>query len=218
MQVSSRVRRGAIVALGLTVFAGVLAISSFGAGPLPPAVLAATATAQHGGGAFGGLGDVGPEPAPKVHIQAPVSAAAARIWAALDNPIDVPFPHETPLEDVLRYLKEATASDSHKAGIPIYVDPIGLTESDQTLTSPVVLDLEGIPLRTALGLMLRQLDLTYEVHPEGILIITSALSADNPITDPSLRILDELRQLRQEVSELRAKLEPPQPVRGGGFQ
>ena len=46
------------------------------------------------------------------------------------------FPNETPLEDVLKYIKQATQGPND-AGIPIYVDPQGLQEADKTLTSPI---------------------------------------------------------------------------------
>ena len=52
------------------------------------------------------------------------------------------FPNETPLEDVLKYIKQAT-QDANYSGIPIYVDPLGLQEADKTLTSPVSIDLEA---------------------------------------------------------------------------
>ena len=55
------------------------------------------------------------------------------------------FNEETPLEDVLKYIKQATTTKTY-AGIPIYVDPGGLEEVDQTMTSTVTqLDLEGDP-------------------------------------------------------------------------
>ncbi len=41
------------------------------------------------------------------------------------------FPNETPLEEVLRYIKQATAGETGK-GIPIYVDPLGLQEADRS--------------------------------------------------------------------------------------
>ncbi len=65
----------------------------------------------------------------------------------LDQPVAMSFPNETPLEDVLKYVKQATQG-ANDAGIPIYVDPLGLTEADRTMTSPVSIDLEGVPFAT----------------------------------------------------------------------
>ena len=45
------------------------------------------------------------------------------------------------------------------------------------MTSPVSLDLEGVPLKTTLRLMLKQLGLTYTVK-DGFLMITSQESED----------------------------------------
>ncbi len=68
------------------------------------------------------------------------------ILAKLEEPIAMSFPNETPLEDLLKYIKQATTGPTY-SGIPIYVDPIGLQEAGMTLTSTIKLDLEGIPLR-----------------------------------------------------------------------
>ena len=80
------------------------------------------------------------------------------------------FANETPLEDVLKYIKSATTG-ANDNGIPIYVDPVGLQEAEKTMTSPVTLDLEGVPLRITLALLLKQLGLQYKVQ-DGILTIT----------------------------------------------
>ena len=98
------------------------------------------------------------------------------IQAKLDQPIAMSFPNETPLEDVLKYIKTAT-QDANDPGIPIYVDPLGMQEADKTLTSPVSIDLEGVPLKRTLRLLLKQLGLTYTVK-DGYLMITSETSED----------------------------------------
>ena len=49
----------------------------------------------------------------------------------------MPFPNETPLEDVIKYIRASTKSPAFPDGIPIYVDPLGLTEADKTMASPV---------------------------------------------------------------------------------
>ena len=99
-----------------------------------------------------------------------------QILEKLDQPVAMSFPNETPLEDVLKYVKQATQG-ANDSGIPIYVDPLGLQEADKTMTSPVSLDLEGVPLKTTLRLMLKQLGLTYTVK-DGFLMITSQESED----------------------------------------
>ena len=42
------------------------------------------------------------------------------------------FADETPLEDVLKYVKQATTTNNY-SGIPIYVDPIGLQEAEKSM-------------------------------------------------------------------------------------
>ncbi len=89
----------------------------------------------------------------------------------LQEPIAMSFANPTPLEDILKYIKSAT-TDPNTMDIPIYVDPNGLKDSGKTMTSPVTMDLEGVPLKMSLRLMLRQLGLSYCVI-DGVLIISS---------------------------------------------
>ena len=100
------------------------------------------------------------------------SPESAAVMAKLDATIPMRFPNETPLEDVRKYIIDATRGP-RGAGIPIYVDPIGLQEAEKTMTSPMTIDLGGVPLRTTLQLMLNQLGMTYYVE-KGVLKITSA--------------------------------------------
>lgn len=91
------------------------------------------------------------------------------ILEKLDRPVAMSFANETPLEDVLKYVKQATSGPNDK-GIPIYVDPAGLQRADKTMSSPVTIDVEGVPLWTTLRLVLKQLGLTYSVEG-GLLTI-----------------------------------------------
>jgi RNA polymerase sigma factor (sigma-70 family) len=107
-----------------------------------------------------------------------------KIIAKLEEPISMSFASETPLDDVLKYIKQATTTPTF-SGIPIYVDPVGLQEAERSLNSTVQLDLEGIPLRRTLQLLLTQLGLAYFVE-DGMLVITSESSAGKPLP-PSMR-------------------------------
>ena len=111
-----------------------------------------------------------------------ITAANARIHQTLREPIPLHFLEETPLEDVLKSIKQATASaDPNGKAIPIYVDPIGLQEAEKTMTSVVSnLDSDGVPLGSSLRACLKQLDLAYSVK-DGLLLITSEESYDNSL-------------------------------------
>jgi hypothetical protein len=102
------------------------------------------------------------------------------ILAKLEQPVTMSFANETPLEEVLKYVKAVTQGPNDN-GLPIYVDPVGLNEAGKTMASPVTLDLEGVPLKTTLRLLLKQLGLTYTVKA-GLLTIT-AESSDNQPTE-----------------------------------
>jgi RNA polymerase sigma factor (sigma-70 family) len=100
-----------------------------------------------------------------------------KILQKLEEPVSMSFANETPLDDVLKYIRQATTTKEFP-GIPIYADPVGLQEAERSLQSTIQIDLEGIPLRRTLQLILTQLGLAYFVD-DGILVITSAGSADD---------------------------------------
>ena len=104
-----------------------------------------------------------------------VASANVRILKALERPIPMRFPDETPLEDVLKYIAEATqAPDGRK--IAIYVDPVGLARAaEKTMEPPLTIEIEEVPLRTTLELALKPLGLVYGVKG-GVLQVTSTMS------------------------------------------
>ncbi|OJW05726.1 MAG: hypothetical protein BGO49_26850 [Planctomycetales bacterium 71-10] len=160
----------------------------------------------------------------------------AQILAKLDEPLPMNFPNDTPLEDVLKYIKQVVGD-----AIPVYVEPIGLNQADKTITSPISIDLDGVPLRRTLQLALKQLGLVYYVE-DGILVITSPEGAEGGMgaerARPSRRLeeiekaergeltLEEMQDLAQKlklIDEIRKAvkaLDDPPPVggTGGGFQ
>ncbi len=101
------------------------------------------------------------------------------IAAELGKLIDMPFSQETPLEAVVKYIRQSTTGSAFSTGIPIYIDPQGLQDADKTPASTVSINLHGIPLRTTLRLLLAQLNLIYRVE-DGLLTITSPGDAPEP--------------------------------------
>jgi hypothetical protein len=178
--------------------------------PGAPSVLSAQ---TEGTAPCGGLGDADPEPpaAPRVFYRLPITPQAAKTWAKLDKAVAMPFENETTLEDVIAHIKRETASPG-EAPLPVYVDPIGLQEAEKTMQSPITMSLEGVPLRTTLRLMLKQLGLAYGVQEDGLLIIT-AEGGEEGVIEPMSLILDEIRALRKEIAELRKELDA---LRGAG--
>ena len=114
------------------------------------------------------------------------SAAKANDWifSALERTVPMHFPEDTPIEDVVAHVKEATKSADGRV-LPIYFDPIGLQEAERSTTSVVHLDLEGVPLKTTLLLCLKQLGLGYWVR-DGVLVITAEQSVSPLYEDPFL--------------------------------
>jgi hypothetical protein len=114
-----------------------------------------------------------------------IAAANARVHDALEQPVPMRFPKDTPLEDVLKYIKAQTRGPDGK-GIPIYVDPIGLQDAERSMSSTVQIDVDGVALRTTLRLCLDQQGLGYSIR-DGLVLITSKESALTPVyQDPFL--------------------------------
>jgi hypothetical protein len=174
---------GALVWVSRTIDAQVAAFQAFStsfARTVP-----GIATPAQGGGGFGSgkgngngfMNGVEPplEPTRTVHVRSERTAPEARTWLRLQETIALPFPDETPLEDVLKYIKAATYRDNVPP-IPIYVNPIGLQEAEKTPQSLVAIDVGEVPLEVSMRLMLKQLGMTYSVSKEGLVMITSQTS------------------------------------------
>ena len=93
-----------------------------------------------------------------------------RIEAALDAPVQVDF-KGTPLTEVIQKLAE-------EYRILIQLDGKALEESGVAADSPITRTLQGIALRSALDLLLRDLGLTYTIVDE-VLLITSPDAAQS---------------------------------------
>ena len=117
----------------------------------------------------------------------------------LEEPISMSFNAETPLDDVVKYIKQATTTPKY-SGIPIYVDPDGLEQADSPPPYAVKnIELDGIPLKTTLRLLLRQLGLAYCVR-DGVLIISSPEGIARELREAQEE-LDTLEELAEEPSD-----------------
>ena len=78
-----------------------------------------------------------PNPDPTNRPRPGQDPRSQQIIAKLEELVPMKFQEETPLEDVIKHIREATKSSDMPAGIPIYVDPVGLSEADKTMNSTV---------------------------------------------------------------------------------
>jgi len=90
--------------------------------------------------------------------------AEKKIDDALKSPTQLEF-IETPMQDVIDYLK-----DYH--GIEIQIDAKALDQVGVGTDTPITKNLKGISLRSALRLMLHEMDLTYVIQDEVLLVTT----------------------------------------------
>lgn len=101
------------------------------------------------------------ELAPPVTI---VGVSPEAIAKALDQPTQMEFV-DTPLYDAANHLAEL-----HK--IPVVLDRKALDDVGVEVKQPVTATFKGVKLRSALNYMLRDLDLTWTVRDEALLITT----------------------------------------------
>ncbi|HET6880262.1 MAG TPA: vWA domain-containing protein [Pirellulales bacterium] len=128
----------------------------------------------------------------------------AKILEALDEPTDMDFT-EQPLADVVDYLRQ-------RHGIEIQLDKKALTDSGVGSEVPITRSLKGITLRSALKLVLGEIDLTYVLRNE-VLMITSKAEAENML---STRVYP-LADLVVPITPPRNMNGPAAGGMGGGF-
>ena len=97
----------------------------------------------------------------------------SKILAALDDKTELDFA-EQPLTDVVDYLKQ-------RHDIEIQLDSKALTDAGIGTDTPISRVIKGITLRSALKLLLSELDLTYVIKNE-VLMITSKTEAENMLS------------------------------------
>ena len=94
-----------------------------------------------------------------------------QIYDALDNKVDNFDFTETPLRDVIAQIEDSQ-------GIPVEFDTKAFEDAGLDLETPVTKSVSGIALRSALRLLLGDLDLTYLVKDEVLLITTKDKAAE----------------------------------------
>ena len=101
----------------------------------------------------------------------------ASIRAALDQKTDIKF-IETPFSGVFDDLKQRHA-------IEIQLDLRALDDANIPRDTPVTKSIKGVTLRSALNLLLDNLDLTYAVQ-NGVLMITTEAEAQSKPFSPQI--------------------------------
>jgi hypothetical protein len=102
----------------------------------------------------------------KVSEDSSLPLATNAIMVKLNEPIAIHFARKTPLKDVVKHITTATNRPAD-AGIAIVVTPEALGKVG---TSTVTLNLDDIPLRITLPMMLEQIGLGYYVKDSRLII------------------------------------------------
>ncbi|NBT13255.1 MAG: hypothetical protein EBS56_06700, partial [Planctomycetia bacterium] len=97
-----------------------------------------------------------------------------KIYDALEKPVQNFEFTETPLRDVIAQIQDAQ-------GIPVQIDTKAFEDAGLDLETPVTKNLSGISLRSALRLLLGDLDLTYLVKDEVLMITTKDKAAETMV-------------------------------------
>ena len=99
--------------------------------------------------------------------------AVPAIEVALDKPGSRFEFNEMPLRDVIAKIREAHS-------IPVELDQKALEDAGVDLDTPITQHISGISLRSALRLLLDNIDLTYRVKNEVLQITTKEAEAEHP--------------------------------------
>ncbi len=121
----------------------------------------------------------------------PVNEAVADI---IDQPLVLTYADGAPLEQFLKEIRlRSTGKAKLPRGVPIYVDPIGLSEADKTMASVVKKPpgADQLTLREHLNRVLKPLGLGFTIK-SGFLMITFDESLDEEIDDAYLGFRDVL--------------------------
>jgi hypothetical protein len=102
------------------------------------------------------------------------------VLSALGRPAKLATAGPMPLGTLLKQLRVATAGPK-SAGVPVYVDPIGLSEAGAGIESTVVASADRLALKDQLNRTLGPLGLGYYVR-DGLLMVTSRKSADRELS------------------------------------
>lgn len=139
---------------------------------------------------------------------APPAVAASTVQEALIRPVDFRFDGPTPLREVAAYLRRTL-------GIRVVIDRAALGRLEIDQDAPVQLELEGARLKTALKLLLDQLEMTYAVEPEDNLLI---LTDRQGSTDPVDQLASELKVVHQEIHDLQDAVDAIGETLGVGLE
>jgi hypothetical protein len=150
--------------------------------------------------------DTTPTPlADAVRADAPEAGQAARAGSpavlslqdALVRPYRFPFSRPTSLEEVCTHLKQTLKA-------AVVLDVAALDRQKVEPGDSVVLELDGVRLKTGLKLLLDQVGLTYRIVPEdNLMIITDHEGSEDPIE----RVWSELRALHRDLHDVQDSLD-----------
>lgn len=101
-----------------------------------------------------------------------IRTGQAAIEEELAKPVQLEF-KEAPLADIVDYLKE-------QCKIEIFLDLRALTDIGIGADTPITMSLHPLPLRSALNLMLRQMNLTWNIR-DDVLFITTPEEAETQL-------------------------------------
>ncbi|MHB1560171.1 MAG: RNA polymerase sigma factor [Isosphaeraceae bacterium] len=134
------------------------------------------------GGVYGGATSDGPSADLRDRVEiAQLASVLATLGAntkdqaalkRLDELEGFSVPSPTTLKAILDQIRSSLKGSQGHIIVPVFVDPRGLEQARVTLDSPINLDVQGLPFKTALRLTLRQLGLAYCVR-DGVLFISS---------------------------------------------
>jgi len=134
------------------------------------------------------------------------AGAEGKVESALASKTDLVF-RDTPLGDVITHLKNLH-------NVEIRLDQKALAEAGLRANMPITMNVKGVSLRSGLRLMLRDIDLSYVVADQSILVTTPSVSARAAQSADRLRVDDAQPDAAKAANEAKIQAALQSPTKG----
>jgi len=169
---------GTLASLGVVATA-VLAQQSGGASPAASARQAEPASGSQKPAPKGSQNPAPKSEVPRLPTPEEIEASNTAIRNILARPVDLDF-DQISLEDLLKHIRKLTTTPGYP-GVPIYVDPLGLSVTGRAMGDSAFIHSKGRPLGEGLSEFLAMFDLGYAVHDGFVMVHSRAAAADRKI-------------------------------------
>jgi hypothetical protein len=93
------------------------------------------------------------------------------IWRQLDQKVTLRYPNGVTFHELLAEAKRQTTNGASPARLTIYIDPISIQDAGLDRNSVLNIDVQSVPLKDALGPLLKPMGLMLYVHDGHVSVV-----------------------------------------------